>query len=88
MTDVPDEAIPRRIEDMVQSDRQFDNAEPRPQVPPRDGDRFDGLASQFVRDAPQIRRVVSPQILWALYVVQHTASGFWRFALGRPAMAF
>ena len=54
VTDVPDDAVVRRVEDVVQRDRQLDNAEPRAEVPARDGDRVDRLGAQLVRDLVQI----------------------------------
>jgi hypothetical protein len=56
-------------------------------VTTRNRDRIDGFATQFIGDLPEIPIVMAPQIFWALYIFQHTASGF-RNARKHPAMAF
>ena len=45
MTDVPDQPVIRRIEDMMQSDSQFHHAKARAEVSAGDCDRVDGLGA-------------------------------------------
>ena len=55
MADVPDQAIARRVEQIVQRDRQLDDAEARTEVPARGRDRFDQVGAQLVRDVFELR---------------------------------
>ncbi len=48
MAHVPDEAVVRRVEDVVDGDRQLDDAQPRPQMAARDRDGVDGFGAQLV----------------------------------------
>src|SRR5271166_5277302 len=60
---VPNEPVPRRIEDVVQRHCQFDDAEARAQMAARPGDRSNGLRTQFISNSPEIRRAHLPQLL-------------------------
>ena len=55
MPHIPDQAVPRGIEHMVQRDRQLDHAEACPQVPAGSRNRADGLGSQLICELPQRR---------------------------------
>ena len=52
MADVPDQPVGRRVENVVQRDRQFDDAEAGAEMAAGDSDSVDGLLAQFVRDLP------------------------------------
>ena len=54
MPDVPDDAVARRVEHIMQGDRKLDHTEPGPQVPTGHGDGVDGLQTQFVGEAAQV----------------------------------
>ena len=49
VSDVPYQPVARRIKNVVQRDRQFDNAEPSTEMAASFGDCVDGLVAQFVR---------------------------------------
>ncbi len=50
MSDVPDQAIGRSVEDIMQGHGEFDDAKARAKMAPGDGNRPDGFFAQFVRD--------------------------------------
>ena len=54
MADIPDQPVARRVEQVVQRDRQLDHAEPGPQMTAGHRDRADGLGPQFVGDLPEV----------------------------------
>ena len=54
VADIPDQPIIRRIEDIVQRDRQLDHAQTRAQMPARDRDGVDHLGPQLVRHLFQV----------------------------------
>ena len=70
MADVPDQAIARRIEEIVQGDRQLDDAEAGAEVPARDGDGVDGLRAQLVGHLPKIGLGKTAQVLGRLDLVE------------------
>ena len=55
VADVPDEAVERRLEDMVQRDRQFDDAQPRAEMAAGLADLLDQVRPQFVGDRGKLR---------------------------------
>ena len=57
MADVPDDAVARRVEQVVQRDSQLDDAEPCPEVAAGDRDRVDRLLAQLVRDLTKLALV-------------------------------
>ena len=57
MPDVPDQLVGRGVENVVQCNGQFDDAEAGAEVPAGDRHRADGLGAQFVGDLLQILRV-------------------------------
>ena len=57
MADVPDEAVARRVEHVVQRDRQFDDAETGAEMAAGDGDGIDRLLAQFVGKLTQLARL-------------------------------
>ena len=62
VTDVPDQAVARRVEDPVQRDRQLHDAEPGAEMAARHGDRLDGLVAQLVGDLAEIGLRVRAEI--------------------------
>ena len=63
--DIPDQPVPRRIEHMMQRDRQFDDAEAGPKVPTGDRDCTDRLRAQLVGQLPQGRLWKAAQVVRA-----------------------
>ena len=55
VADVPDQPVARRVEDVVQRDRQFDHAEPRAEMAAGDRNRADRLGAQFVGELARDR---------------------------------
>ena len=55
--DVPDQAVVRRVEDVVQRDRELDRAEAGGEVPAARGDGLDEVVAQFAR---RLRRAAFP----------------------------
>src|SRR5690606_15576681 len=53
VANVPDDPVARRIEYIVERDREFDRAEIRRQVAAGAGDRIDDEATQFIRQFGQ-----------------------------------
>ena len=60
--DVPDDAVVRRVEDVVQRDRQLDHAEPRTEMPAGARHRVDQIGAQFVGDLAQVAFLHRPEI--------------------------
>ena len=54
VADVPDQPIGRRVEDIMQRDRQLDNAEAGAKVTAGDRDRVDRFLPQFVGKLAQL----------------------------------
>ena len=54
VADVPDQPVARRVEDVVQRDRQLDHAEAGAEMPAGHRDRVDRLRAQLVGDLPQV----------------------------------
>src|ERR1700750_65393 len=59
---VPDQSVVGSIEDVVQGDGEFDDAQPRPQMTPGGCDRVDGLGAQLIGNLTQVALVKPPQI--------------------------
>src|SRR6266480_5086732 len=70
VSNVPDQSVPRRIEEVVQGDGQFDHPKPRPEMPSGDGHRADRLGAQFVRQLPEVFFVQPTQIRRTFYGVE------------------
>ena len=54
VADVPDDAILRRVENVVQRDRQFDHAKAGPEMAARHRDGADCFGAQFVGELSEI----------------------------------
>ena len=54
VADVPDQAVARGVEDVVECGSQFDDAEAGAEMAAGDGDGVDGFHPQFVGDLPDL----------------------------------
>ena len=75
MADVPDDAVARRVEQVVQRDGQLDHAEAGAEMAAGDGDRVDRLGAQFVGDLPELALVEPPQIVGGVDLVEEGRLG-------------
>ena len=87
MTDIPDDAIFRCIEHMMQCDGELDDAEARAQVAARDRHGVDHFGAQFVGDLAQIAFGEGAQIGRAVHPVKQWGRGFAGQRSPRPARA-
>ncbi|MPN43031.1 hypothetical protein SDC9_190590 [bioreactor metagenome] len=62
MTDVPDDAIFRRVKDVVQRDRQFDRAQIRRQMPAGLRDGLDQEGAKLIGDDCQFAAIQGAQV--------------------------
>ena len=62
MTDVPDQAVLRRIEHVVEGNRQLDHPQPGAEVAAGDGNRIDRLLAQFVCELAQLPALQAAEI--------------------------
>ena len=62
MADVPDQAIARSVEHIVQGGRQLDDAEAGAEMAACDRDRIDGFLTQLVGDLPDLFHLEPAQI--------------------------
>ena len=70
MTDIPDDAITRRVEDPMQSDSELNHAQPSAEVAAGVRDSVNHLGSQFVSKLTQIGFRKPSQILRHSYFVE------------------
>ena len=70
MADVPDQPVVRRVEDVMQRDRQFDDAEAGAEMAAGDRDRIDRLGAQLVGDLPELALVEPPQVVGSVDLVK------------------
>jgi hypothetical protein len=63
VTHVPDQAVARRVEDIVERDRQLDGAQAGGEVPPRRGADLDQLLAQLRRDVRDLAPGKTTQVL-------------------------
>ncbi len=75
MPDVPDQTVARRVECVVQGDRQLDDAETRPEMAAGYRNRADHLRPKFVRQLTEIARVQPAQIFRGLDLVEQRGHG-------------
>lgn len=54
MSDVPDQPVPRGVENRMQRDGQFDHAEARAEMPSGYRDRADRLGAEFIRNLTEL----------------------------------
>src|SRR5258706_9755150 len=62
VADIPDDLVLRRIEDAVQRYGKLDDAEAGAEMAPRDRNRVDELAAQFIGSLPKLAVFQVPQI--------------------------
>jgi hypothetical protein len=74
VADIPDQAVVRRIEDVVQGDGQFDRAEIGRKVAPGLRNRFDEEAAQFLGQLRQLFAVQFGGVLPAIDGVEQRIS--------------
>ena len=70
VSNVPDQPVARRIEEVVQGDGQFDHPKTRPEMPTGDGHRADRLVPQLVRQLPEVFFLEAAQIRRTFYSVE------------------
>ena len=75
VADVPDELVARRVEHVVQRDRQLDHAEAGAEMAAGDRDRVDGLLAQLVRKLAQKAGLTGLRSLGAM--LWYRAGGSW-----------
>ena len=75
MADVPDQAVPRRVEHVVQGDRELDDAEPGAEMAAGDRDRIDRLGAQLVRDLPKLALFEPAQVIGGVDLIQEGRLG-------------
>ena len=63
MADVPDQAVARRVEDVMDRRGQFDDAEAGAEMAAGDRDRIDGFLAQLVGDLPHLLDLELAQIV-------------------------
>ena len=63
MADVPDQAVARGVEHVVQGRRQFDDAEAGAEMSAGDRDGVDGFLTQLVGDLPDLLHLEPAQIV-------------------------
>ena len=63
MADVPDQAVARGVEHVMQGGGQFDDAEAGAEMSAGDRDRVDGFLAQFVGDLPDLLHLEPAQIV-------------------------
>ena len=66
VADVPDEPVGRRIENVVQRHREFDDAKTGAKMAAGDGNRVDGFLAQFVRNLAQLARFEASEVVGGL----------------------
>jgi hypothetical protein len=62
VADIPDQPVARRVEDVMQRDRELDHAQPRAEMAAGDGDRVDRLGPELVGELAQLRVVEQAQV--------------------------
>ena len=63
VADVPDQPVARRIEHVMQRDRQLDDAEAGAKMSAGNRNRVDGFLAEFVGDLPDLFHLESAQIV-------------------------
>ena len=70
MADVPDHAVVRRVEHVMQGDGQFDHAKARAEVSAGHGNRIDHLGAQFRSQLREVGFGKGPQVGWNMDPVE------------------
>ncbi len=72
---VPDQAVARRVENIVQGDGELDHAQSRPEVTARFGDGIDHLMPQLVSQLAQLARFQTTQLVWSADAIEQRGLG-------------
>ena len=80
VADVPDQAVARGVEHVVQRDRKLDHAQAGAEVAAGHRHRVDGLLAQFVGDLPQLLAFQAAQVRRRLDLVEQRGLGGFRHA--------
>ncbi len=75
VADVPDQPVVRRVEHVMQRDRQLDHAEAGAEMAAGHGNGVDRLLAQFVGDLPQLARFEAPEVVRGLDEVEQRGLG-------------
>ncbi len=81
MADIPDQPVIRRIEDVMQRDRELDHAKARAKMPAGDRDGIDHLRAQLVSHLPELVRREAAEIGGKLDLVEQGRGGRWFMTL-------
>src|SRR6185312_2801469 len=74
MSDIPNELVGWRIENIMQRDRQLDDAEAGAKMPAGHGNGADGFFAYFVGNLLQVPRIDTAEIGWNFNVVEKRAN--------------
>ena len=66
VADVPDQPVVRRVEDVMQRDRQLDDAEAGAEMAAGDRDGVDGLLAQLIGDLAKLVLLEAPEVVGVL----------------------
>ena len=80
MADVPDQAIARGVENIMQGRGQFDDAEAGAEMSARYRDGIDGFLTQFIGDLPDLFQLEPAQIVGSVNCVEKR--GFAKYGHG------
>src|SRR5215831_11687446 len=70
MTNVPDQAVARCVENVVERNREFDHAEPGAEMAAGDRDGRNGLMAQLVGELPQLILGQATQIVRCMNLIE------------------
>ncbi len=62
VADIPDQPVARRVEDVMQRDRELDHAESGAEMSTRDGNGVDGFQPELVGELAELRIVEPAQV--------------------------
>src|SRR5205085_9632539 len=88
MPDVPDDAVVRRVEQIMQRDSQFDDAETGAEMGAGDRDGVDRLLAQFVGNLTQLTLVEAAEVVGGMDLVEQGRLGIghaFLHAFARPS---
>ncbi len=75
VADVPDQRVVGRVEDIVERDRQLDDAEPGAEVAAGDADRVDQLGAQLVGNLAKVGRGKTAQVGGRVDAIEQRGQG-------------
>ncbi len=86
MPHVPDEAVPRRVEDVVEGERQFHRPQGGGEMAAPLGDGLDHHLPDLLRETVQLRQAETPDVLGIVYFCQDVLFYFLRHGLFRTSV--